>query len=400
MKGKYSRTTPEGTRDLLFEECLARRQVTDRLAGLFSGRGYAEVMTPALEYYEMFASDLAGMPQESLYKLCDHRGHLLVMRPDSTMPIARLVGARLKEAALPLRLYYAQPVYRASRSMSGHSHEVMQSGIELLGAPGKRADLEVITMAADALQTLGMENFRIELGHAGFYKALAERLPVEESVREDIRLLIESKNYAGLGALLDSLEDTESVRAIRKLPRLFGGREVFADARALCEEVPRAMEALTYLEELVADLEALGLSGKISLDLGLVHRNDYYTGVVFRGYVEGAGQTAVSGGRYDHLLAEFGVPMPATGFGVDNDQLAQVLLSRGEDLTPTRPQVAVFGCDGYETKALQVARDLAAEGVCCMTCTACCQQEALTQAGAAGAEKLVIVGEQVTERLL
>ena len=133
MNGKYSRTTPEGTRDLLFEECLARREVTGRLAELFASRGYAEVMTPALEYYEMFAGEMAGMPQESLYKLCDNHGRLLVMRPDSTMPIARLVGARLKDAPLPLRLYYAQTVYRATPSMSGRSDEIMQSGIELLG---------------------------------------------------------------------------------------------------------------------------------------------------------------------------------------------------------------------------------------------------------------------------
>ena len=400
MNGKYSRTTPEGTRDLLFEECLMRRRVAERLASLFGSRGYAEVMTPALEYYEMFSGSLAGMPQESLYKLCDNHGRLLVMRPDSTMPIARLVGARLKDASLPLRLYYAQTVYRATPSMSGHSDEIMQSGIELLGAPGKRADLEVITMAVDALQALDVTDFRIELGHAGFYRALAERLPVDADVREDIRLLIESKNYAGLGALLDTLEDTEAVRAIRKLPRLFGGREVFADAAALCEGDPRAMEPLQYLEGIYSDLEALGLNGKINIDLGLVHRNDYYTGVVFRGYVEGAGQTAVSGGRYDRLLEEFGVPMPATGFGVDNDQLARVLLARGEGSGRPSPEAAVFGEEGYEMKALIELRALAAQGICCISSIASDAQQAAVQDKAAGAKKLLIVNENVTERIL
>ena len=255
-------------------------------------------------------------------------------------------------------------------------------------------------MAVDALQALDVEDFRIELGHAGFYKALAARLPVDEMVREDIRLLIESKNYAGLGALLDTLEDNEAVRAIRKLPRLFGGREVFVDAAALCEGDPRAMEPLNYLESIYADLEALGLDGKVSLDLGLVHRNDYYTGVVFRGYVEGAGQTAVSGGRYDRLLEEFGVPMPATGFGVDNDQLARVLLAHDKTIARPTPEVAVFGAEGYEMKGLIALRELVAKGICCISSTAGNEQEAAQQAKAAGAKKLVIVEEQITERPL
>ena len=219
-------------------------------------------------------------------------------------------------------------------------------------------------------------------------------------MREDIRLLIESKNYAGLGALLDALEDTEAVRAIRKLPRLFGGREVFASAAALCGGDPRAMEPLSYLEGIYTDLEALRLDGKISIDLGLVHRTDYYTGVVFRGYVEGAGQTAVSGGRYDRLLGEFGAPMPATGFGVDNDQLSRVLLSHGKGIAHQPPQAAVFGLDGYEMKAVFELRARAGQGLRCISATAQDEEQAADQARAAGAKTLIVVGEQVTERPL
>lgn len=397
---KYSRNTPEGTRDMLFEECLARRKVASVLRELFESHGYAEVMTPGLEYYEMFAGEMAGIPQESLYKMTDGHGRLLVMRPDSTMPIARLAATRLKDAPLPLRLYYAQTVYRATPSMSGRSDEIMQSGIELLGAAGKRADLEVITMAVDALRALEVEDFRIELGHAGFYKALAARLPADDEVREEIRLLIESKNYAGLGALLDTLEDTEAVRALRRLPRLFGGREVFADAAALCEGDPDTLEPLRYLEGIYTDLETLGLNGKVSIDLGLVHRTDYYTGVVFRGYVEGAGRTAVSGGRYDRLLGEFGSPMPATGFGVDNDQLAGVLLSHGKGMAQAAPAVAVFGAAGYEMKALVELRRLTNEGVRCVSSTADTAEEAALQARAAGIGRLLLVGETCVEQIL
>lgn len=91
---KNRRLTPDGTRDLLFEECLARRQEERMLSGLFLRRGFSEVMTPGIEYFDAFGMDQGTddrqLPSESLYKLTDGKGRLLVMRPDNTIPIARL----------------------------------------------------------------------------------------------------------------------------------------------------------------------------------------------------------------------------------------------------------------------------------------------------------------------
>ena len=103
---KNLRNTPEGTKDLLFEECLARREVESILSELFLHRGFSEVMTPGIEYYDLFeGGGHPILPEENMYKLTDSKGRLLVMRPDSTMPIARLTSARLRNAPLPLRLY-------------------------------------------------------------------------------------------------------------------------------------------------------------------------------------------------------------------------------------------------------------------------------------------------------
>ena len=101
---RYDLITPEGTRDLLFDDCLARRQVENKLSKLFEGFGYSEVVTPGIEFYDMFIGSTRNFQQESLYKLVDSKGRLIVMRPDSTIPIARLAATRLKEAELPLRL--------------------------------------------------------------------------------------------------------------------------------------------------------------------------------------------------------------------------------------------------------------------------------------------------------
>ena len=99
----YSRSTPEGVKDILFEECLRRRDVGERLARVFQLRGYNEVITPGIEYYDVFAAGEAAVPQEEMYKATDSHGRLIVLRPDLTPPIARLTAMRLKDVERPIR---------------------------------------------------------------------------------------------------------------------------------------------------------------------------------------------------------------------------------------------------------------------------------------------------------
>ena len=104
----YSKITPEGTKDLLFEECLANRTVSSILGKVFSHRGFHEVLTPCIEFYEVFAEELSGIPMENMYKMSDEKGRLMVLRPDSTLPIARMAATRLMNEKHPIRLYYNQ----------------------------------------------------------------------------------------------------------------------------------------------------------------------------------------------------------------------------------------------------------------------------------------------------
>ncbi|MDO5125838.1 MAG: ATP phosphoribosyltransferase regulatory subunit, partial [Ruminococcus sp.] len=89
---RYDLITPEGTRDLLFTECLARRTVENKLKDLFTGFGYSEVVTPGIEFYDLFSGSSRNFQQERLYKLVDSKGRLITLRPDSTIPIARLAS--------------------------------------------------------------------------------------------------------------------------------------------------------------------------------------------------------------------------------------------------------------------------------------------------------------------
>jgi|LSQX01.1.fsa_nt_gb ATP phosphoribosyltransferase regulatory subunit len=360
----YAKITPEGTRDLLFEECDARRMVESALSKLFKSRGYKKVITPALEFFDVFNRESAGMPPETLYSLTDNRGRLLVLRPDNTLPIARIATTRLRDAQYPLRLYYNQRVFRRCPSYSGHSDESSQGGIELIGAGGLRADLEILLTAVEALNNCGAPDYRIEIGHAGFFKALSDELETSDEIRERICELITSKSYAALNDLLDRIGDNDTTRALKNLPRLFGGSEVLERAAALYKS-EAAVEALDYLGQVYSRIDKLGLGGKINIDMGLVHRSNYYTGLVFRGYIEGSGVTILSGGRYDRLIGEFGRELPATGFGIETDALAKALLSNGAVEKSKPAEVLVFGEDGSEAQAVIHAAELNRKGIIC-----------------------------------
>lgn len=313
--------TPEGTRDRLFSECLERRQVQSALVELFRRRGYTEVITPEVEFYDLFVQSGNPIPQEAMLKIIDRSGRIMVMRPDCTAPIARVAATKLKHLPLPQRLYYDQTVFRDRLAHAGGSREMAQCGVEMIGAVGEKADLEMVALAVDALRACGLERFHIELGHAGFYRALAGRMRMPGEEQERLRSAIEGKNFALLNDLLEPYRDGGAYAALRRLPYLFGGPEVLDEA----ERLAGSCESLSYLRRLYGELAAAGCGDCVRFDLGLVHQLDYYTGVVFRGYAQGAGAPVLSGGRYDGLMEQFGRKAEATGFAMDVDAVGGCL---------------------------------------------------------------------------
>lgn len=358
---RYDLITPEGTSDLLFEDCAMRRSLEEKLSGIFKSKGYCEIVTPGLEFFDVFNLNSRYFPQESMYKLSDNKGRLLVVRPDSTMPIARVAATRLRDAKLPLRLYYRQNVYRNKPVMRGRSDEIHQMGIELIGSDSKRADLEVISSAIEVLASFENDDFRFELGDIGFFRELVNKLDADNAAKEEIRSLIEVKNYPALNDLLDSIGNNEITNALKQLPRLFGGEEVFDKAAELYDD-EKIRGVISELRGLYNSLIELGYGGKITIDLGIVNKLDYYTGVVMKGYLQGYGDAVLSGGRYNKLLAEFGYDVPATGFAVNVDAAAKVMKQSHIYSAPV-PDIIVYGSDGFVMEAIKYANGLRGKGL-------------------------------------
>ena len=332
---RYNISTPEGTRDLLFSSCRALRKTENAIRETLEGKGYSEIITPAVEYYDVFAQANPALDQDTMLKIIDKSGRICVARPDNTTPIARIAATRLDDAALPVRLYYSQKVFRSVSGDHGHKGEFLQIGAELIGADGLQADLDILSAAFEALQNTGAENFRIELGHAEIYKALIEALGVDAATAESIRRLIENKSFAALGDVLEPYGCRPEAKALYAMPQLFGGIEVLDEVEVLTGNV-RVLGAIAYLRRLYAALDEAGFGGAVMIDLGLVHEMDYYTGIMFRGYCGGAGAAILAGGRYNALCAKFGKDMPAGGFGIDVESVAESLSGNAPETESSR----------------------------------------------------------------
>ncbi|HCC00529.1 MAG TPA: ATP phosphoribosyltransferase regulatory subunit [Ruminococcaceae bacterium] len=391
---KYQNITPEGFHDLLFKECETRREVEERLVSLFRSHGFSEVVTPSLEFYDVFTD--SPLEPECMYKLIDAHGRILVFRPDNTTPIARVVSSKLKDFVPPLRLFYNQNVFRVSPSMSGRRDEIAQCGVELVGIGGKKDDIEAIATAIGALKSVA-PGFRVELGHIGFFKTLIDSLPMEEIDKLRIRKYIDSKNYAALHAMLEPFEKTSTAcKALNELPHLFGEEEVFERALKIAPD-GQATESIQYLQTIYNTLCEMGLQSNIMIDLGLVQQIDYYTGIVFKGYMHGSGEPVLFGGRYDDLYKQFGTPMPATGFALNVDAVARV---NCKEVKSDRADLVIFYDKGFAKAAFAHMDQLITSGLVCEVSSFDTVDDTVRYAKQKGIRRLDIVSDTITTHKL
>ena len=393
----YDKFTPEGSRDILFEDCVARQKTQNTIMESLYTRGFRPVTTPAMEFYDLFGVN-RYFSQESMYKLVDAQGRILVLRPDSTIPIARLTATKLQNEPYPIRLCYCQTAYRAAPSLRGQLSEIAQCGAELVGCGGAKADLEMLLTAADCLRACNAKPFTLEIGHIGIFKALIDELDASTLQKEEIRQLIEAKNDTALSGLLEDLPISPASRALNRLPRLFGGADVFVQAAGLSQSAA-FQAALQELEQLYRRIMQADPAAQVLVDFGLVNQAEYYTGVVFRGYLPGVGQPVLSGGRYDRLLNDFGLQKPAIGFAIQLDAVAGYL-QQTQPQRPTPPAALVYWTQEQSARGFAFLKQLRKQGLFCESSLAESREEAEAYARARGIRRLYVVEEQITEVLI
>ena len=331
--------TPWGFRDILPEEAQAREDIALAVRACFKRRGYLPVETPLLE--DKGSLEEGGRIVDTPFKLFDDDGGLLVVRPDNTLPIVRMVSTRLTTGDLPLRLRYEAPVVRDQPRYAARSRQFTQLGFELIGAGDTAGDVEVVTLVMDALRALGLAGSRIVCGSV---RPFRELLAVcgDDALAAEALGLVHANDFVDLDdRVAESSATPAAKRAICELPRLHGGAEVLDRVDELLADAGVKGSATSELRALLAGVVEADAAGKdnatapaapaatpapvpLSFDFSLMNSFDYYTGLVLKAYAGNLPDAVGSGGRYDSIFdgkLGQGISVPAAGFAFSLERL-------------------------------------------------------------------------------
>lgn len=352
--------TPEGVRDLHDAECEKKQQLEGKLRHCLHRFGFRDVVTPTFEYFDIFRKERGTVPSKDMYKFIDREGNTLVLRPDMTPQIARCVAKYYKEERFPLRLSYRGNTFVDNSGYRGKLKETTQIGAELINDGSVSADAEMVALMAECLKAGGLKEFQIEIGHVGFFAALAKEAGFSEEETLEVRELIENKNLFSVEQVLAGKHlKPELKELLLKLPEFFGSVEKLKEIRGMTENA-EACAALDYLTELHRYLEAYGVAPYISYDLGMLGKYGYYTGINFRALTYKTGESVAAGGRYDHLTGQFGKPAPAIGIALYVDTLLLSLSRQGLICAEEKKRTLVVYEKGSEEAAIRLVCELRA----------------------------------------
>lgn len=355
---------PKGVRVYPPAETAQRRAVEEAILSVFRRWGFREVITPTFEFLETFTAGAGARVVDQIDKFVDRQtGRLLALRADLTPQVARLVATTLRHHPLPLRLCYAASVFRYDETQAARQREFVQLGVELIGLDRPEADAEMVAMAVEGCQAVGLGEFQIDVGQVEYFRGLLTALAPPEEIARRLVSAVRRRDVVELELLLAETHGPDGVKAaLAALPALYGGPEILDRAEALAAGVPRCQEAVANLRAVYDVLVQYGLADRVIVDLGEARALEYHNGVAFGTFVKGLGFQVSSGGRYDRLLGQFGYPCPATGFAFDLDKILLALQAEGRLPEDQGPDFLIIDFNPDKKHALRVARILRGQG--------------------------------------
>ncbi len=287
------------------------------LRALFERFGYKQFKMSKFEEYDFYAENRNFLSSENILTFSGLDGKLLALKPDVTLSIVKNTKGSY---ALAERVYYNENVYRV-RKGTGEFKEIMQVGLEYIGEVDRYATMEVIRLAQKSLEIIS-DDYIMDISHMGFVTGFIEELGLSKTQKEALLKGISQKNIHSLQALCRKFQVKEELEnAFIEMASLCGPlEEGLQKAKALCINA-KMEDALSELEAVCAALKSSGDDGRIRLDFSVVNGMDYYTGIIFQGFVNGVPSSILLGGRYDNLVRKLGKDSDAIGFAVYLDLL-------------------------------------------------------------------------------
>ena len=344
---------PRGTHDLLGEDARRHRHVADTARAVAARYGYGEIATPIFEFTEVFQRTLgetSDIVTKEMYTFEDRGGDRITLRPENTAGVVRAVITGGLTQDLPLRFFYAGPMFRYERPQKGRLRQFHQIGVELIGAPEPLGDVEVIALGADILEGLGVRAHTVlEINTLGDRES-------RHAYREVLVAYLEGHK--------ERLSQDSLVRLERNPMRILdskdeGDRAVVAEAPLLHDHLNQASR--DFFAKVQDGLARLGIEAQLSPRL--VRGLDYYTHTAFEFTTTalGAQGAVMAGGRYDGLMREMGGPdVPGVGWAAGMERLAMLLAE-----TPAAPRPVAIVPIGPEAeeRAQVLAHELRRAGI-------------------------------------
>lgn len=317
---------PEGIDELLPDQARRLETLRRRLLDQFGSWGYQLVITPFIEYLDSLLTGAGKDLERQTFKMTDQiSGRLLGIRADITPQAARIDAHQLC-CDEPNRLCYIGSVFRTRSDGFSASRSPLQIGAELYGHAGVESDIEILCLMMATLETAGVENVFLDLGHVGVFRGLSRQAELDKIQENALFAALQRKAVPEIRALVDSFGlDPSLAQMFIELAGLNGKSDVLDRAReklsAASDEVKQAVDAVEQAGQL---LQACLPDLPVHYDLAELRAYQYQTGLVFAAFVPGSGKEIARGGRYDHIGEKFGRARPATGFSADLKNLMRL----------------------------------------------------------------------------
>jgi len=294
-------------------------KITFRLRELYRNWGYTQYRVGKFEEYDLYMRNKNFLASEQILTFSDTNGKLMALKPDITLSIIK----NTKDDGQTRKLFYAENVYRVPRNAYGFK-EILQTGLECIGNVDRFSTAEVVMLAIRSLQTIS-DRYVLDVSHVGIVSGILESEVLTGTARSAILDAVGSKNLPACQSLCETHRVSERGRSLLSaLITLSGQNDAVLDQLFTLPLPDTSREALEELRQLCQDLHFFG-GGCIHLDFSVVNDMDYYSGIVFKGFVEGIPTGILSGGRYDNLMVKMGKHCGAIGFAVYLDQLERFM---------------------------------------------------------------------------
>ena len=319
----YKLHVSDGFKDVYGDTIIVTKEVENIVLNTFTSFGYEMIKTPGLEYLDVYS--LGGSQKPDLYNLINRQGEVLSLRNDMTSSVARFVSTNNSLKPGTLKYCYSQDTYRYPRLYQGKNHQFLQAGVELIGEDSMESDVSVIYLANKALLNCNCKKFTINIGSSLFLETLCEDFKINKEIQEDIYNSIQNKDYITLREILSNNLDSDKASFIIDL-MMRGGKLSYIEKLMKRLEGTKSYKVLDYLKNIYLELEALDVKS-IIFDFSIYSYAEYYTGIIFKIFVDNVTKEVVSGGRCNSLFKEYGRDLPNCGFGLDIDVLSSYVLS-------------------------------------------------------------------------